>query len=227
MYRRKEYIKGKSKSNKGKQGYIKSIQAIRALAFINIFVAHMGYEEFFPSGAGVTTFFVLSGFCMALKYFPDESVAKISLKGNMIFALNHIRKIFLLHVVIWLFWIVRSLVFHTKILHIGTLLNVVLLQSLFANKDIYFSCNAVTWYLSTYLFICLLIPCILLILKKVSRKQVSMIMVSCLLMIIIIGICANQFSDACSGDTLRYICGICPLSRLFDVVLGMGGGICS
>ena len=41
---------------------IPSLDGVRAVAFLAVFVAHLGYEKVIPGGFGVTTFFFLSGF---------------------------------------------------------------------------------------------------------------------------------------------------------------------
>jgi peptidoglycan/LPS O-acetylase OafA/YrhL len=43
-------------------GHIPSLDGIRAISFLLVFVAHIGYERVVPGGLGVTIFFFLSGF---------------------------------------------------------------------------------------------------------------------------------------------------------------------
>ena len=55
---------------------IESLQILRAIAFLEIFLGHCGIT-FFTGAFGVSIFIVLSGFCMALNYLPKAD--KISL----------------------------------------------------------------------------------------------------------------------------------------------------
>ena len=41
---------------------IPSLDGIRALSFLVVFVAHAGLERYVPGGFGVTVFFFLSGY---------------------------------------------------------------------------------------------------------------------------------------------------------------------
>jgi peptidoglycan/LPS O-acetylase OafA/YrhL len=51
-----------SESNRVHKGHIPSLDGIRALSFLMVFVAHAGLEKYVPGGLGVTVFFFLSGF---------------------------------------------------------------------------------------------------------------------------------------------------------------------
>ena len=42
--------------------YIPSLDGVRALAFLIVFVSHAGLKDLVPGGFGVTIFFVLSGY---------------------------------------------------------------------------------------------------------------------------------------------------------------------
>ena len=46
----------------GKGFFIDSLDGIRAVAFLIVFIAHCGAEKVIPGGFGVTIFFFLSGY---------------------------------------------------------------------------------------------------------------------------------------------------------------------
>ncbi|MEM7499723.1 MAG: acyltransferase [Pseudomonadota bacterium] len=46
----------------GQQGYIPSLDGLRAISIIIVFLAHAGVSRFIPGGFGVTVFFFLSGY---------------------------------------------------------------------------------------------------------------------------------------------------------------------
>lgn len=51
---------------------LNSIQIIRALAFIAIFLSHVELTS--TGAAGVSIFFVLSGFCLIYTYYPNQNL---------------------------------------------------------------------------------------------------------------------------------------------------------
>lgn len=61
-----------------KNFYIPSLDGIRAVAFLIVFIAHSGAKTFIPGGFGVTIFFFLSGYLITtllrLEYNKTESV---------------------------------------------------------------------------------------------------------------------------------------------------------
>src|ERR1700716_896812 len=44
------------------EGHIPSLDGVRALAFLIVFISHAGLKDLVPGGFGVTIFFVLSGY---------------------------------------------------------------------------------------------------------------------------------------------------------------------
>ncbi len=67
----------------GKKGlHIPSLDGIRALSFLLVFVAHSGLHQIVPGGFGVTTFFFLSGFLITtLMRIEWERTGTVSLKN--------------------------------------------------------------------------------------------------------------------------------------------------
>ena len=139
---------------------IKSVQVIRAIAFILIFLSHV---ELISTGpVGVSLFLVLSGFCMTYSYLDkSEKTPCPSFMNNLKFARDKIKKLYPLHVVTLLF--VALVIFGELILYNGSgteiakqgsyfVANALLLQSWIPWRDGYFSFNAVSWYLSTSAF---------------------------------------------------------------------------
>ena len=73
---------------------IPSIQVVRALAFIGIFMMHCGVGKL---GAwGVSILIILSGFLMTYTYYNKD--INCSFKDNVKFSINKIKKIYLLHI---------------------------------------------------------------------------------------------------------------------------------
>jgi peptidoglycan/LPS O-acetylase OafA/YrhL len=65
-----------------KRIYIESLDGIRALAFLVVFVAHCGAEKLIPGGFGVTVFFFLSGYLITtLLRMEFEETGRLDLKS--------------------------------------------------------------------------------------------------------------------------------------------------
>src|SRR5947209_10078991 len=66
---------------KGKSLYIPSLDGIRAVSFMLVFLAHAGLENRIPGGLGVTVFFFLSGYLITtlLRTEADQS-GRISIR---------------------------------------------------------------------------------------------------------------------------------------------------
>lgn len=73
------------------RGQITSLQALRALAFLGIFLHHVNSPFCWPA-IGVSVFFVLSGFLMEYKYFGKEM--SLSVRENLRFAIRKISKLY-------------------------------------------------------------------------------------------------------------------------------------
>lgn len=75
---------------------IDSLQTLRAVAFIGIFLNHAGSNIQWAAW-GVSVFFTLSGFLMYYQY--EDKELECSVKNNMSFSLNKIKKLYPLHII--------------------------------------------------------------------------------------------------------------------------------
>ena len=79
---------------------IDSLQAVRALAFLGIFLSHSDITAFSSGGAwGVSVFLILSGFLMYYSYYGDNRVQNLGLKYSIRFGISKIKKLYPLHIV--------------------------------------------------------------------------------------------------------------------------------
>ena len=151
---------------------IKSLQGLRTLAFLGVFVSHTGLFEL---GAwGVSVFFVLSGFLMAYVYSEREPVTGI--KASLMFSIRKLKKLYPLHILMLLaalpfelISVIRGFSIHALLLlceKIG--LNITLLQDWVPVQASYYSLNAVAWYLSACLLLYAAFPGILRCLRTFS-----------------------------------------------------------
>lgn len=190
-----------------------SIQALRAIAFFEIFLRHC-YVPYFTGAFGVSVFFVLSGFCMELSYFR-KPVQEISGRGSLAFALKKISKIYMLHILMML---ASALLSGFRISWSSLILNIFLVQTWVPDGNVYYSLNGVSWYLSAYMFICLAAPLLLHLINKIKNKRsVYLLMAATACVMLLTGLLV---SGLCNEDTAKWFTYICPLYRLGDFVLG-------
>lgn len=122
------------------------------MAIVLFHVGVLGMEEM--TWAGVSFFFMASGFLLALKY----PVERIEGQGRR-FAWRHAAKLYPLHWLTLIIWLVAMALLGKLVIDPLTLgLNTLLLQSWSLVHAIYFSYNKFSWFLSTLLFCYLCYP---------------------------------------------------------------------
>lgn len=155
---------------------IQSLQALRALAFMGIFLEHAGAPIKWPK-LGVSFFLVLSGFLMYYQY--DEKEFSCTIKANAAFSFGKIKKLYPLHIITMCFAIILYLFericvgFTLKniIWLIGTVgLNITLLQAWVPYSPVNVSLNGVAWYLSVIMFLYFMFPYIKMWIKKKKNR---------------------------------------------------------
>ena len=134
---------------------IATLQSLRFIFMMMIFMSHFAYRDIraFDAGGdcGVAFFFMLSGFVCSLGYGHRLREGTFNY-GSFIW--KRFRKLYPLHLLCLLFYLVVS---HSP-LDLKVLLNILLLQSWVPDADWYFSCNSVSWFLSSLLFCYLVFP---------------------------------------------------------------------
>ena len=155
-------------------GGLKCLQGLRGYGVLAIFVSHCPDLKIGSGGLGVQYFILMSGFLAAMKYY-DSGVSGLFRK--------RLRTYYPMHI----FTLICSLILGyksswnvKKVIKLG--LNASLLQSYIPVSSVYFSFNAVSWYLSLTLFFAMITPAALRLLHKVKREN-----------FVIIGLCLIQF----------------------------------
>lgn len=213
---------------------IESIQVIRAIAFMLIFLSHVELTSTGP--IGVSLFLVLSGFCMTYAYLDrPEKTPTPSLRNNLRFAWGKVKKLYPLHVITLLF--VALVIFGGLILHKGSgkeiaeqggyfVANAMLLQSWIPWRDGYFSFNAVSWYLSTSVFSYFIFLWVFRAIQSKDKKRITRLagitLALMVLVAIILGIGQRSFSW--TKALIKWVVYICPLYRAGDFVIGLVAG---
>jgi len=202
---------------------ISSLQALRALAFIGIFLAHV-HARFDWSGFGVSLFFALSGFLLMSRHSDLPHTVTESAK----YAIHKIMRIYPLHL---LTMVAAALIYLVPHILKGSaqgylpellrniFLNIFLVQSWVPDCMINVSLNGVAWFLSTILFLYFCFPFIASWCKKRSRP--GLITASAAAILLSYAICIPWMSLVDKGDHAFIWFSYCfPVFRLVDFFCG-------
>ena len=193
---------------------IKELTSLRGIFIFFIFFHHC--LNLFPGGGtmGVAFFFVLGGFSMTLGYKDKVLQQGFSYKQYL---LKRCIKFYPLH---WLCLLaalpIALSAFHLKQIPVF-FLNGALLQTWMPEESVYFSFNAVSWYLADTLFFAIVFPLLIKGIEKVktwpkmSKIVVTILLVAVYLAVILLTPTVNY----------HYVLYICPLMRLFDFIIGV------
>ena len=190
---------------------IKTINGWRAVFALMIVLFHVGATSFEEmTWAGVSFFLMASGFLLTLKH-PFKQLDGASYRR---FAWNHAAKIFPLHWLTLVMWLVAMAILGLLAVKPLTLvLNATLLHSWSLIHSIYFSCNKFSWFLSTLLFCYLCYPLL--------AKWFTPLRLRYKAIIILIAAIIDFVLLAGSDDYWRTALYVFPPVRLIDFVIGM------
>lgn len=213
-----------------------TLQVLRALAFLGIFTCHSGITAFSAGGAwGVSVFLILSGFLMFCSYSETNRVKEYGIAYSIRFGIGKIKKLYPLHIVTLLLALPFLIYEYRGYIGIGRILNpafkiaanITLMQSWVPTSGVYFSLNAVSWYLSTALFLYIMFPVILHIIGKYTNRRTGIIMILCTFAVQTamdyVSYCVQM--DLLHNDKfIHWFTYIFPLSRLEDFFIGCNLG---
>lgn len=215
---------------------INSLQVVRAFAFLGIFASHSNITIFSPGGAwGVSVFLILSGFLMIYSYYDTDRIDSDGVIYSIKFGINKIKKLYPLHIVTMLLampYLIIDCLEHSgmnSVLDsvIKTVTNTFLIQSWFPSIDIYFSLNAVSWYLSVSLFLYIMFPFILSRIREYKGIKTAIIVIIITYVIqLVMSFCSYliQINIIHNDRFIHWFAYIFPLSRLEDFVIGCNLG---
>lgn len=199
-------------------------QGIRGLAIVLIIISHCnwmlnshGQNVLMWAGAwGVSCFIMLSGFLTVNRYFHTD----ISYKQIPRLVKHKLKKCYPLHLLTLIIAVPISVSLMDEASSIKDIikfiLNASLLQSWIPISNIYFSYNAVAWYLSMDLGLLLLLPIVLWIFRALNSKQIKISLCFVLIIEIALALVAQKFKIA------HWIVYVCPVSRSLDYFVGGG-----
>ena len=190
---------------------IKTINGWRAVFALMIVLFHVGVtglEEM--TWAGVTFFLMASGFLLAMRH-PFDTLDGANYRR---FAWKHAVKLFPLHWLTLILWLMALAVLGLLVIHpLALSLNVTLLQSWSLTHAIYFSYNKFSWFLSTLLFCYLCYPLLARWFMPLRLRYKILILAA--LAILDIAVLAG------TDDYSRTALYVFPPVRLIDFLIGM------
>lgn len=204
-----------------KKGLVQNIQGVRGYAILLIFFSHcnfglneMGINRTTWLGAfGVSLFIILSGYLLLERHSEE----KLELFPYVERKLRRFYPLHILTLIAALPFAIKSLLHFDRIQIVGLLANITLLQSWIPNSSVYFSYNAVSWYLSMTLFCMVISPIVLKIWKNnSSNMKICAMLVLCILFD---GVLYMIFGQASVAHWILYIF---PVVRSIEYIFGGG-----
>lgn len=197
-----------------KQDRLPSVQVLRAIAFMLIFLSHSFSRLGWWGAFGVSLFIVLSGYLETRKHLDDEISA-------IPFVKKKIKKVYPLHIITLLFSIPLSLGvlaerYGVAKLALQMLLDITMTQSWVPISSIYYSMNAVSWYLALVVFFALISPELIKWLNNSSVKSIKIIVLTLICCDFIVGYFSMSLPQS------HWIAYVCPVTRSFDYMIGGG-----
>lgn len=208
-----------------KNGYIAGFQGLKGYAIALIFVSHFsfGFNAWginltsWWGALGVEIFIIISGYLLMEHHFNEG----IELKRYVV---QRVKKFYPLHMITLLMALPLSITILLKMNReawFALPLNVLLLQSWIPDQSVYFSYNAVSWYLSVLLFLAIISPLVIRVYKKLTYKKTIVV---CLTLITL----EFFWSLICiQSDKSHWLIYIFPIARALDYFIGGAVENCS
>lgn len=205
---------------------IDSIEILRLLAFLGVFIEHMHIRNL--GTWGVSVFLVISGFLMTYSYWDVDLT--LGFRNQFFFSAHKISKLYPLHIVTMISAIIAQCVwgkiFYSPIRSVidcGIVaLHVIMCQAWIPRPGVFFSLNGVSWYLCVCFFCYFMFPMILRHIKKANKKEILYggIFVYSIQIVIAYGSVFVMLPKSITRDFTYWITYVCPLFRLGDFILG-------
>lgn len=203
---------------------ILALQGIRGAAILLIMISHSNLIQNrdganaggWLGAMGVSFFIILSGYLAARNNWEKE-LGLSWIKGELG---KKIRKFYPLHAAT----LCLSLPLNKALFTYGNrwkgitefIINACLLQSWIPRRELYFSFNSVSWYLTLAVFFIAVTPLIIFILKKLCLTYIIMILITGFLSQFLLAFSVSGRTEA------HWIVYICPIVRMFDFFAGGG-----
>lgn len=193
---------------------IKSLTSLRGIFILFIFLHHAGV---YPGGGsmGVAFFFVLSGFSMTIGYKDRVLQPDFNYRSYL---LRCCIKFYPLH---WITLIADIPYVLMSTLHWWLIpvffVNAALVQTMLPIEKVYFSYNAVSWFLADILFFTIVFPFVFKKINSMSLKKRGFTMIVLLLLYVFIAAVSFRLPNGVQKGIIY----ISPFIRLMDFVFGI------
>lgn len=197
---------------------ITSLDGLRTIAFILVFISHVPRLNFSinPFGvAGVSIFFVCSGFLAYYTYSDGNS-------GGVFCYKKFVQKTYTIHLITFVaaailqqFWLQRWFSvpgFYDAVKK--AVPNLLLVHSLIPDANYYYGFNSVSWYLSSLAILYLVLPVLIRIISRITEVNKGL---ACIIVIYVF----ISFLFGKTDINLQWILYISPIMRMFDFGIGM------
>lgn len=199
---------------------IKSLQGLRVISMLIIFMWHCGYSNF-KVGIPVTFFFILSGFISYITYKDkkEESIVIASIDYCKI----KLKRIYPIHLITFLI----SVPLRIKIILnnfgkeiIVMITHLLLIQSIIPITHFYFNYNESAWYVSTLMFCYLFTQILVKIINKIQNMNKKLFKSIFLLLVTLVvqTVLYKVFNNTKLSQWFLYIS---PFYRILDYFMGM------
>jgi peptidoglycan/LPS O-acetylase OafA/YrhL len=158
---------------------------------------------------------------MAINYLPKAETLSMSPVKNIKFGISKVKKLYGLHLIMLaiMYVIVKMPTSGEAIPRLIT--DVLLLKCWRPHSEDYYSYNGVAWYLSMYLFVCMLAPYVMKLIAKIkNKKQLTGIAVLTYAFMLGIGYYVSVVTIPIGDGFAKWLTYICPLYRVLDFSLG-------
>ena len=199
---------------------IKSLQGLRVISMLIIFMWHCGYSNF-KAGIPVTFFFILSGVLSYITYKDkkEESIVIASIDYCKI----KLKRIYPIHLITFLI----SVPLRIKIILnnfgkeiIVMITHLLLIQSIIPITHFYFNYNESAWYVSTLMFCYLFTQILVKIINKIQNMNKKLFKSIFLLLVTLVvqTVLYKVFNNTKLSQWFLYIS---PFYRILDYFMGM------
>lgn len=199
---------------------IKSLQGLRVISMLIIFMWHCGYSNF-KAGIPVTFFFILSGFLSYITYKDkkEESIVIASIDYCKI----KLKRIYPIHLITFLI----SVPLRIKIILnnfgkeiIVMITHLLLIQSIIPITHFYFNYNESAWYVSTLMFCYLFTQILVEMINKIQNMNKNLFKSIFLLLVTLViqTVLYKVFNNTKLSQWFLYIS---PFYRILDYFMGM------
>lgn len=196
---------------------INSLQSLRGIFAIMIFLSHFGITEteraFYPGGTmGVEYFMVLSGFVLCAGYERRLDAHNIGYKNFMI---RRLIRIWPLHLACLTAYFVA---FNREPLNVAVVVpNMLMLQAWVPDIKVYYGCNTPSWCLSVFMFLYACFPLLILLYKKYTRITIRLFVALWALYIVYLALLPMDLGESAE----LWLTRVAPPVRLLDFVMGI------